>query len=330
MQVSFDDRLLDAASKYDIHFLDIGARNGVADDIVAIGGAVHATCFEPEPTEAKRLQSLSDNRWRSFTVVPTAVGGIDGLAKLYIPKGKEAASLLRHNEGMISEFGYDNLHGSDSVVEIPCSTLDSLVANGRLPKASYIKIDIEGAELDLLKGGLLILPSTVAMRIEVSFLEQRVSQPLMWDVVDWVREHGFEVIDILDIHRWRRRNLAADPYRVNFRMPYSKGRVSQCDIVVARRDDTFSGSDQKVEVILILAALGYFDLCIGIIRNDPLIGELWRQRHGFSLEDALVNESRKAGATVSWSHLRKSLRLLIPALRSAFNSLPFSEPRIPY
>jgi hypothetical protein len=100
--------------------------------------------------------------------------------------------------------------------------------------------------------------------------------------------------------------------------------------VVARRDDTFSGSDQKVEVILILAALGYFDLCIGIIRNDPLIGELWRQRHGFSLEDALVNESRKAGATVSWSHLRKSLRLLIPALRSAFNSLPFSEPRIPY
>lgn len=330
MQVSFDDRLLDAASKYDIHFLDIGARNGVADDIVAIGGAVHATCFEPEPTEAKRLQSLSDNRWRSFTVVPTAVGSLDGLAKLYIPKGKQAASLLRHNEKMISEFGYDNLHGSDSVVEIPCSTLNNLVAKGSLSKSSYIKIDIEGAELDMLKGAGSSLATTVAMRIEASFLEQRVCQPLIWDVVNWVRQHGFEVIDILDIHRWRRRNLPADPYRTNFKIPYSKGRVSQLDILVVRKEDEFSGVDQKIEAILILASLGYFDLAIGMIRNDFTITENWQQRHGFCLEAALENESRKLGAKVSLSHLARSLRQLIPAIRSALNLLPFSEPKVPY
>ena len=236
MPATFDGRLLDAAKQYEIHFLDIGARNGVAEDVLAIGRAVHATCFEPEPTEAERLQSLSDNRWRSFTVVPTAVGSINGLAKLYIPKGKQAASLLRHNEKMILEFGYDNLHGSDSVVEIPCSTLNDLVAKGSLSKASYIKIDIEGAELDMLEGAEAGLASTVALRIEASFLEQRICQPLIWDIVDWVRQHDFEVVDIVDIHRWRRRNLPADPYRTNFKIPYSKGRVSQCDIIVARRE----------------------------------------------------------------------------------------------
>jgi len=325
----FNKSLIEAAKTYDIQFLDIGARDGIADDLLPLGPGINTVCFEPEPQEANRLQSEPDKRWLSYTVVPRAVGGSDGEAKLYLPVGLQAASLLPHNEAMIDEFGFENLHGRGHEITVHCTTLDSLNLEGTISKISYMKIDIEGGELDLLKGAERVLATTLAMRVEVSFLEQRIGQPIIWDVVDWLRQHQFDVVDVIDIHRWRRRNVPGAPYRSRFKMPFSKGRISQCDLIVCRQDG-FADVDHMTEAVLIFAAMGYFDLAIGLLRKQPEIGAQWISRHSSDLESALTDASSQMGGYASWDSLRSSARSLVPALKSALWGISFSDPERPY
>ena len=113
-------------------------------------------------------------------------------------------------------------------------------------------------------------------------------------------------------------------------MPYSKGRVAQCDLLVLRRFDDHSLYDYQVQAVLVLAAIGYFDSSIQLLRDNPAIEETWRQRHGFSLEKSLEIESHKAGVVESRSYLASQLREFIPAVRSALFGIPGSTPSIPY
>ncbi len=326
----FTTAFIKAAKRYNLVALDIGARNGFDEDLLSISPSVSMIGFEPEATEATRIESQGDSRWRSVKIVAKAVGGQNTTSKLYIPPNKAGASILPHNPDMIDQYGYEELHGVDSCCEVETVTLDKLLADKQLSKASYLKVDVEGAELAVFIGGEKLLQSTLAVKVEVSFLEQRVKQPLVWNVVDWMQARGFECIDVIDVHRWRRRSVPAHPYRSKFIMPYSKGRLSQCDLMFFKTPSVLKDDDQKIEYALLAAAMGYFDQAVSMIRGTPSISELWLQRHGFELEEEIINASKEFGCQTSWSYLAKSIRLLIPAFRSALFGLPFKKPRRPY
>ena len=326
----FSAALIEAAKDYNIVALDIGARNGFDPDLLSISPAVSMIGFEPEPEEASRLEEQGDSRWASVRMVPAAVGSQNRKENLYIPPSKIGASLLQHNQDMLEFFGHEGLHGVDSICEVETVTLDRLLATKQFEKVSFLKIDVEGAELAVLKGGERLLQSTVAIKVEVSFLEQRMKQPLIWDVVEWIRTQDFECMDIVDIHRWRRRPVPAHPYRSRFYMPYSKGRLAQCDLMLFRTPESLTDNNQRIEYILITAALGYFDEAVSILRAFPTLGNWWIERHGFELEGAIIDGSKAFGRKNSWNYLAKKIRLLVPSLRSALFGLPFSKPRRPY
>ena len=164
----------------------------------------------------------------------------------------------------------------------------------------------------------------------VSFLEQRINQPLIWEIVDWLDSRNFQVIDIIDIHRWRRRNIPGAPYRAKHPMPFSKGRVAQCDLVMLRRFDDESPLEYQVQAVLIMASMGYFDSSIQLLRDNPGIEERWREKHGFSLEKSLEIESQKAGVIESRSYLAGQLRAFLPAIRSALFGIHTNKGNIPY
>ena len=326
----FENNLIEAAKVYGISFLDVGARGGVVEDLAPLSAAVDAICFEPEPKEADKLQREMQGNWASLRVLPTALGGTDGPANLFIPKSEQSASLLMHNEDMVSRFGNESMHKIDRVVEVSCRTLDSLFYEGLISRATYMKLDIEGVELDLLKSAESVLQTTVAMRLEVSFLEQRKAQPLIWEIVDWLDTRNFEVIDIIDVHRWRRRSIPGAPYRARHQMPFSKGRVAQCDLVLLRRFDDGSMLERQVQAVLIMAAMGYFDSSVQLLRDNHLIEDFWLRKHGFSLEKSLEIESQKAGVFESRRYIAGQLRALVPAIRSTLFGITGDKLNIPY
>ena len=77
-------------------------------------------------------------------------------------------------------------------------TLDS-VLQGR--KIDFLKLDVQGFELEVLKGGTETLNHSRAVVLEVSLLEINKGAPLFAEVIGFMHARGFEVCDILELHR---------------------------------------------------------------------------------------------------------------------------------
>src|SRR6186997_3309182 len=102
-------RLIDALSP---SILDIGARGGADEELVGVAWASRIVCFEPDKAESDGLMARGDARWRQFTALPYAVGGVSGRQELHVPEDPRAASLLPHNPSMVDRFGREHLHVS--------------------------------------------------------------------------------------------------------------------------------------------------------------------------------------------------------------------------
>lgn len=80
-------------------------------------------------------------------------------------------------------------------------TLDSLVEGTDFSKPDFIKIDTQGYELEILKGGEKTLSAATFVLLEVSFLDIYKNCPLVEDVLSFMKERGFVVYDICTIMR---------------------------------------------------------------------------------------------------------------------------------
>lgn len=76
------------------------------------------------------------------------------------------------------------------------NTLDSLTFKTLFSKPDFIKIDTQGYELEILKGGEKTLSSAEFVLLEVSFLDIYKNCPLIADVLNFMEMQGFVVYDI--------------------------------------------------------------------------------------------------------------------------------------
>jgi FkbM family methyltransferase len=79
-------------------------------------------------------------------------------------------------------------------------TLDSLALNLEGVN-NFLKIDVQGYELEVLRGAANSLHAFEAVLLEVAIIEINEGAPLLHDVTTFMTERGFVVIDVLEIHR---------------------------------------------------------------------------------------------------------------------------------
>jgi FkbM family methyltransferase len=124
-----------------------------------------------------------------------ALSDKEGYADLYlelINPLATGASLYKETTGWYGE-------GKYKTITVPTKTLDSRnYFDG--DTIDFIKIDVQGAELDILKGGENTLKRTKYVLAEVSLVEYNEGAPMIGDVVDKMREYGFKMVDILEYH----------------------------------------------------------------------------------------------------------------------------------
>ena len=104
------------------------------------------------------------------------------------------------NRAFVDRFLESDRFDVISCDEIAVQKLDDLVFD----KVDFIKLDIQGGELEALKGGETVLSSSLGLEIEVEFIEMYTSQPLFGDVCAFLQERGFEFVDFTSINRWQR------------------------------------------------------------------------------------------------------------------------------
>ena len=65
----------------------------------------------------------------------------------------------------------------------------------------FIKMDVQGAELDVIRGGENTIKNTTFVLTEVSLLQYNEGAPLVDEVVEKMVSLGFCIVDIVDYHR---------------------------------------------------------------------------------------------------------------------------------
>ena len=146
-------------------FVDVGANIGFYTCLARSKGA-YAIAVEPLTQNLNYLYAnLSANGWNDVEVYPVGLARKPGLANLY--GGGTGASLL---EGWA---------GASPLLRrlIAVSTLDIILGERFVGKKLLIKVDVEGAEYELLTGAtstLLLIPAPIWM-VEIGLTEHQPS-----------------------------------------------------------------------------------------------------------------------------------------------------------
>jgi FkbM family methyltransferase len=126
-----------------------------------------------------------------------ALGENDGGTRAFhVPRQGDVtgASLFIENTAHYAE---QNLQ----VREVETVRLDTLVGRERLPAPDLIKIDVQGAELEVLAGASETLRAAGALIVEVSFVDYNKGGPLVAEAIAAIDRLGFKCADLCEVHR---------------------------------------------------------------------------------------------------------------------------------
>lgn len=186
-------------------FVDIGARGGIHRLVEPLASCTAVLAFEPDAEEAARLRVgvAAQSSFAAFQVEPVALAGQEGTANLYRFVTPTNDSLLPENTHAVGRYKIQTFERT-GVISIPTTTLDRVLFAEREQAENlgeFLKIDVQGAEYDLLQGAHRTLAErTVAIIVETAFFSFYNRQKLFSEVELFLRERGFAFYGFQDIH----------------------------------------------------------------------------------------------------------------------------------
>lgn len=185
-----------------LEVIDVGANSGQwAREIKDSGwkGPIHS--FEPINSFFQELQrsSLGDPNWNVYNF---AIGASQDELRINVSANDGGSSSFLEIQPIVTQIQENT--GTISWQQTQVRRLDELFTSGD-GKNYYLKADVQGFELDVLRGLGNSAKSLVAIEIEVSLVELYKDQPLIEHLINECRLLGFRPAQIRkgfeDMHR---------------------------------------------------------------------------------------------------------------------------------
>ncbi len=168
---------------------DIGANVGTWTLLAkAVFPVAEVQAFEPLKKHVAGFKKNTD-ALKDVHLHQTALGPTKGNQALQIASFSDASSLLEIGARMHEQ--YQIQKSGEEIV--PVERLDDYVLRHNLPPPDLIKLDVQGYELEVLRGGLDCLHRARAVITEVSFVEYYSKQCLFADVVEFMARQNFRL-----------------------------------------------------------------------------------------------------------------------------------------
>jgi FkbM family methyltransferase len=172
--------------------IDVGVQGGENVRWRPLGDHVIVHGFDPIEEVVQKL--IEENRGRSNRHYHCmAVGNADGEQPFYFNPANPSESSMY---GQLT-VRFDG-EGARHVRMVPIRRLDSLLAEGLIPKADFVKIDVEGFEKDVLLGARELLGAGVlGLEIETNFgVSPTYPKSHFGTLAELVLEHHLLVFDL--------------------------------------------------------------------------------------------------------------------------------------
>ncbi len=173
--------------------VDVGAQMGYLSLAMATSAerktAVHA--FEPEDANAARFtENMALNSIQNVQLHREAVANIEGTLQLYLSKTDNAGThSTLYNERTVTQ----------ESIQIPATTLDAFANAANLQRLDLIKVDVEGAEFEVIQGADRVLrtyrPRVILELCDRLQIERGLSSR---QIKEYMVERGYSAFTIAD------------------------------------------------------------------------------------------------------------------------------------
>jgi FkbM family methyltransferase len=179
-------------------------------------------CFEPQP-DAQQIIRRVFPQPGPMKLFDVALGSDATAAQaMHVSRLDDSSSLLPITERYTTAFP-----GTDEVtsISVPVTRLDDVLTEPAPARPCLLKIDVQGYELEVLRGGERVLRDVDEVFVECSFVELYTGQALAGELIAYLWSKGFRLTGVFCI----KRDIA--------------GRCLQADILFERSMEEHAYSD---------------------------------------------------------------------------------------
>jgi FkbM family methyltransferase len=150
--------------------------------------------FEANPKIAKTI-NINEFDSNKVKILNVACGSKRSTLPMYISKFSPSSSLLPIADDHIQEFPGT---GTDEIINVPVERLDTIIQSLDLKdQGSYfLKIDVQGYEMEVLEGATGILNETIVILCEVNIAPLYQNQCNLESILSFMNEHKFDLVDL--------------------------------------------------------------------------------------------------------------------------------------
>jgi FkbM family methyltransferase len=210
---------------------------------------------------------------------PHALGEFNENRQLYVTNHPMCSSLYKPNEDLISLYQNFEVAYLKSETTVETITLDNFVSENNIGPIDFIKIDVQGAELDIFKGGKKALGDVLKIVCEVEFIHHYENQPLFGDVCSFLNDYDFMFNKFLGLA-----GRSLRPLIYNDNLDFASQHIWSDAVFIRHVQKIPQLNDEKLLKLSLLAAVyGSADLtfyCLSKFdeRNSSLLAIEWLQK----------------------------------------------------
>lgn len=168
--------------------IHVGGHHGQEADLYYNNSIKEAHFFEPQETPFQILKNKCDSLgYRSYNV---ALGSTEQVLEMYVEEVNEGqSSSLLEPVAHLQE--YPNIVFTKKV-QVPVKTLDSY----NIQSCNYLNLDVQGYELEVLKGAVNSFKNIDIIYTEVSNIEFYKNNPRVEDLVNFLNTYKYILLKI--------------------------------------------------------------------------------------------------------------------------------------
>lgn len=243
-------------SNLTFNYIDVGARGDISSPWSELEEKSIIVGFEPDSKESQRLNSKFKNR-KYFDI---ALWSEQTNKDVYINEWESTSSMYKPNSRFIEDFEEQHWKGRKPkfTANVQCDTLDSILQENNIVP-DFIKIDTQGAELEILKGAeSLLINYSPMVTCELWCAEVYKNAPLMHEVIEYMTSLGYQIFDMEISAAWR----------YNKEQKNNKRRVIGYEVLFVKVNDIKDNKEQFLKFILLLELYGYRDYAILLLNSQ--------------------------------------------------------------